>query len=424
MRWMPFAGNYHNPYFDPEIFAKQLPSGKPYDENRWSGTSIDSTSPKGEAFLRKRFKRIHDWGYRYIKIDGLHFGSPSRCTYGNRSYKSEVFGNAKIYNPDMTFIEGYHKGMKMLHEEAPDTFMLGCTIAQNQVSFAPLFGFVDAMRVGPDNDGAIRGIWSKVTLGADYAGNLWFLNNRVWYNDPDPLYVRESIPLEKAKWMASWLAVSGVLNTTSMQYSHLKPERLDIIKRTLPAHCYHARPVDVLENKHPAIWQVENQRMLVIGLFNWSEKKATTITHSFERLGLDPKKKYEAFDYWENRYLGTLQNQLSEKLPAVGCRVLALREARPYPQLLSTSRHITQGLIDVKTETWNSKTKTLVGTSKVVANDPYKMRIICPQGFTATTIKTSDKMATVSKITQQSNGLVCVTIIPSKTETLKWKVIF
>jgi len=116
--YMPFAGNHHNPYFDPDIFAKELPSGKPFVDTRWSGTCIDSTHPKGETFLRKRFKRIHDWGYRYIKVDGIHTGTPSKNIYVNRSYDGKTFGNAEIHNKDMTFIEGYRKGLNILRSSA------------------------------------------------------------------------------------------------------------------------------------------------------------------------------------------------------------------------------------------------------------------------------------------------------------------
>ena len=421
--YMPFAGNHNNPYFDPEIFAKEIPSGKPFVDTRWSGTSIDSTSPKGEAFLRERVKRIHEWGYRYIKIDGLHLGTPSKNIYVNRTYDGKTFGEAELYDKDMTFIEGYRKGLAILHEESPDTFVLGCTISQNMVSFAPCFGMVDAMRVGPDNGAAGHGGWKQLTLGADFSGNLWFLNNRVWYNDPDPFYVRESNPLDKTRWMVSWQAISGAMNTTSMQYSELSPERLDLIKRTLPPHAYNARPVDILENTKPSVWLVGNDRMHVVGLFNWNEKKEASIDFSIERAGLNPQKQYEAFDFWANRYLGILPKKVTEVLPGAGCRILALREAQTHPQLLSTSRHITQGLIDVVAEAWNPKTKTLSGTSNMVAGDPYEMRIVCPEGLKATATQVGDKAASVSKI-EQTGKLVRATITPAATGPMNWSIVF
>ena len=72
--FMPFAGNFRNPYFDPEIFAKN-PDGTPFHDGRWSGTCIDMTNPKAERFVRDRVRRIYDWGYRYFKIDGMHTGA-------------------------------------------------------------------------------------------------------------------------------------------------------------------------------------------------------------------------------------------------------------------------------------------------------------------------------------------------------------
>ncbi|WP_136060165.1 alpha-galactosidase [Pontiella sulfatireligans] len=417
--FMPFAGDLNNPTFDPAIFAIDKATGGPFEDNRWSGTTIDASSPLGEAFLRKRFKRIYDWGYRYIKVDGLHIGSPSHNLYVNRSYDGKVFGNAEIHDKSMTFVEAYRKGLDIMREEFPDTTILGCAATQNMVSFAPVFGLVDAMRVGPDNGGASKGDWKQTIAGADYAGNLWFLNNRVWYNDPDPIYVRKSNPLHKARWMASWVAVSGALNTTSVQYSLLSPERFDIIKRTLPAHNLDVRPIDILENSKPQIWKVENDRMVVIALFNWEEEKETAINYPLERMGLDPNKGYEAFDFWANRYLGTVKGKLNTTLKGAHCQVLALRKTKDHPQLLSTSRHITQGLIDVVSEEWNPRKKELRGTSNVVANDPYELRIVCPDGFQAMELKTSDKTAILSAV-EQADELARATLTPSITGSINW----
>lgn len=421
--YMPFSGNIHNSYFDRDLFYKVAKTGEPFTAEKWSGAGIDPTSPKGEAFLRERFKRIQDWGYRYIKVDGLHTGTPSENIYRNSFYRGVTFAEAENYDPSMTFIEGYRKGLGILREETPGTFILGCTATQNMLSFAPVFGMVDAMRVGPDNDSGHRGAWNGVTNGAKFAGNLWFLNGRVWYNDPDPIYVRKSNPLNKARWMASWLAVSGAMNTTSMQYSELDPARLDMIKRTLPAHDFNARPIDILENKNPSIWKVENERVSVVGLFNWNETEKTKVEHTFERMGLDPEKSYEAFDFWENRYLGTIQNSVSKTLEAASCQMLVLRESKSYPQLLSTSRHITQGLMDVVSEEWNATGKELGGTSKGVANDPYEMRIVCPDGFRAIDIQVNDKKAKLSSL-EQADGLVRVSITPSVTGSMDWTVSF
>ncbi|MEI6752877.1 MAG: hypothetical protein WCK78_06895 [Paludibacter sp.] len=419
--FMPFSGDVHHPSFDKNIFAKNAKTGEPYEVKQWSGTCIDATSPAGEAFLRKRFKRIYDWGYRYFKIDGLHTGAPSENIYITRTYKGKPsYGDAKLYNNDMTYVQCFRKGLSLLKEEAPNAFLLGCAATQNMSLFASSFGFVDAMRVGPDNDSGRTGNWQRVTAGADFAGNLYFLNNKVWYNDPDPYYIRESNPLNKARWMLSWQSVSGSLSTTSEQYADLSAERLDMIKRGLPTHSLPVRPVDILENVHPAIWLVHNERMNIIGLFNWKEHEQTKITYSLNRMGLDENKEYEIFDFWANKYLGKMKSQLQTVLDSASCQVLAVKESKDYPQIISTSRHITQGLMDVISENWDSKLNTLSGKSNGVAGDVYEFRLIVPTGYK---IKDATCNGTSVKINQEGT-LYRVQYIPTITGEFDWRFSF
>lgn len=419
--FMPFSGDVGNSHFNSNIFAKRLKDGTPYKAVTWSGTCIDATNPAGEAFLRKRFKRIYDWGYRYLKVDGLHTGAPSENVYINRVYRGEqLYGKACIYDPDKTFTECFRRGLSILREEAPDAFLLGCSTTQNMSSFAPAFGMVDGMRVGPDNDKASFGNWDCVTRGADYAGNLYFLHNRVWYNDPDPYYVRESNPLHKARWMVSWQSVAGVMSTTSMQYENLSDERLDLIKRGLPTHTLNARPIDILESKKPRIWMVKNERMYVVGLFNWKELESDTIDYSFAKLGLDVSKKYEFYDFWDNKYLGNKSEGLSEVLEGASCKVLAVRPVQSYPQVISTSRHITQGLMDIVEESWNSSSRILSGKSKVVAGDIYELRIIVPEGYQLENAKFNGELMKIVK----EGRLVRINYKSSATDVIAWSVWF
>ena len=309
---------------------------------------------------------------------------PSRNTYINRAYEpDDGFFEASNDDPSMTFVEGYRLGLRTVRESAPETFILGCTITQNMRSFGPAFGMVDGMRVGPDNDAAARGKWSSVIRGPEFCGNFWFLHNRVWYNDPDPIFVRSSNPLEKARWMVSWLAVSGTMHTNSMEFAQLEPERLDLLRRSLPTHNLDARPVDVLENPRPSVWAVDGGARHLVGLFNWEEENAATVAASFERLGLDPDKTYYAFDYWEDSFVGPLRDHLAFTLPGAGCKVLALVSEQEHPQVIGSSRNINQGLTDLGPVNWDPKTNTLSGISEVVAGDRYELRIDVPPGFEA-----------------------------------------
>ena len=63
------------------------------------------------------------------------------------------------------------------------------------------FGLIDAMRIGPDN----RANYPATLKGPLFGGRFYFLHNRVWHNDPDPAYVRESLPLDDARSLCSWV---------------------------------------------------------------------------------------------------------------------------------------------------------------------------------------------------------------------------
>jgi len=404
--FMPFAGTYNNPYFTDrqEVFAK-WDDGAPI-VTRWSGTLLDMSHPRTQAFVHERVKRIADWGYRYFKLDGMHTGAVTHNVYVNTGYATDgrwlnspnfigqqtgpgtstsTKPSQALHDPNMTHIEAYRKGLQIVREAAPGVFILGCNVSQNMRSMGGSFGLIDAMRIGPDNGGAGRGSWGAVCKGARHGSNLYFLNRRVWHNDPDPVYVRPSNSLESARIMVSWVAVTGSMLTTSYQFAELPPERLDLLKRCMPSHTAVARPVDLFESDPPTTWLVTDTsrdvRRDVIGLFNWNEKEPIEIAYDMSRLGLDPKITHVAFDFWEKKFVKSIRGTLKQTLPGGTCRVLAIRPAADHPQLLSTSRHIAQCVVDVLQENWDPTTKTLSGTSRVVAGDPYELRIALPTGI-------------------------------------------
>lgn len=140
-------------------------------------------------------------------------------------------------------------------------------------------------------------------------------------------------------------------------------------------------------------------------------------------MGLDASKSYEVFDFWANRYLGNFKTPWNENLEGAGCRVLALRETSHHPQLLSTSRHITQGLIDVRSEMWDADSLTLRGSSDMVAGDPYELRIVCPPDFAPSkwTLGAADSIGSGTSI---EGNLVRITVTPAKSGPVDWALTF
>ncbi len=425
--FMPFAGNYKDPYFKDhqDWFAKD-PNGKPF-ETAWGGTCLDMTNPGAREHLRGIVKRIaNEWGYTVFKMDGFWTGSATKQIYVNDGYKEDYIGEASFTNPDKTNIEALRDGVKLVRETAgPGVFLLGCCVSQNMRSFGGSFGLLDAMRVGPDTGAG--------HIGAPHASRLWFLNGRVWWNDPDCVSVRERTPLEQARLNACFTAIAGDLFYNSDWMPDFTPERLDILRRCIPSHNLPSRPVDVFENQPARIWHVSDvrgsARRDVVALYNWG-KSPITVSCPAQRIGLPAAKEYVAFDFWANKFIPPFKDVVTVDLPAGGaCRILSVQPLADRPQLLSTSRHITQGMIDVSDEKWDAAGPTLSATSKLVGSDPYELRILTPVGEKSwkcigVSVSAEDQAAGVKAEFKQSGPKLRVTMTSPASREVKWTVQF
>jgi hypothetical protein len=386
--FLPFASDYQDPEFkDRQEWFARCSDGKPY-ETPWGNTSLDLTRPDVQTYLADMVRTIHDWGYNYFKMDGLWTGTATEQIYVNDGYHDDHIGNnAAFHNPKKTNLEAFRDGLRLLRQAAgPDVFFSGCNVSQNMRTLGGTIGLLDSMRIGPDNGhgwGNYRQEIAKNACGSLITGpirgtRLYFLNGRTWWNDPDPSYVRASIPIKHARLITSWVALSGQVYLNSDWLPGLPPERLDIIKRTIPAHGATARPIDYFDTIMPRMWLVTDTRRAVrrdvIGLYNWeSEEQAMNCTAA--KAGLDPANTYFAFDFWSNAPAASFTGEFKYQVPAQSCRVIAVRAAAGHPVLVSTSRHVTQGMVDVLSEKWSGLTKTLSGTSQLVGGDPYELRV-------------------------------------------------
>ncbi len=428
--FMPFARNHQDPeYKERQHWFTQRLDGKPY-ETSWGGTSLDLTHPEVQAHLTSLIKTIRGWGYTYFKMDGLWTGTSTEQIYVNDGYKDDQIGNHQpFHDPNKTGIETFRDGLKLIRRAAgPDVFFSGCCASQNMRSFGGSMGLVDSMRIGPDNGPD----WEAIIRGPIRGSRLYFLNGRVWWNDPDPCYVRASIPLTHARLITSWIAVSGSFWLNSDWLPTLPPERIEILKRTMAAHGAAARPVDYFERDVPCIWLVTGTkpaagRRDVLGLFNW-DKQPVKLECGAAKAGLESEATYHVFDFWANQLVPGFRGAFAFDVPAQECRVLAVRAAEGRPVLLSTSRHVTQGMTDVVEERW--KDSALSGVSRLIGNDPYELRIAGTRdgGRTwkarAVELSAADRAAGVTASLIEEPGLVRVTVRSPVAREVRWRVTF
>lgn len=443
--WLPFGRNHMEPdYKDKQDWFVKWPDGKPLRQKGFGGTCLDTTHPEVEQHLEDLGRTIRAWGSKYYKMDGLSVGAGVDHVYINDGYKPDRFGECQpLYQKSMTNIEALRHGLKTIRKGAgDDVFFSGCCAVQNMRIYAGTIGLVDSMRVGPDFNHDGQGIRSGPLRGS----RVYFLNGKVWWNDPDPTKVRTSnescsadnsitgaVTLEQAQLTSSWVSLTDQFFLISDWLPNLPEERLNILKRTMPAHGATTRPVDYFDNNLANTWLVTDTksgvRRDVLGLFNFYGTPLK-IEHTLARIGLDPNKTYHAYDFWANRLLPDVKTSYQDTIGANSCKVFALRAHEGRPLVVSTSHHVTQGIVELSNESWNAASSVLSAQSAMIANDPCEIRIAGTTGgghgwkADGVTLSAQDKAAGVTTRIKEEPGLLRVTIESPVNRTVKWSVKF
>ena len=378
--YMPFAGTQQDKEWwgdKQALFVKNAKTGLPY-ETSWGGTCLDMTNPEAVAYMQDVTRRIcREWGYGYIKYDGMWMAMGSKLL-GKDAYVPDDYNEQMLYDRAETGVGAYRRGVKALREAAgDDVFILACNLKQNIRTMGPSYGLVDACRIGGDN-GPIDIFPTRYMIGIRNGTPRYFLNGRVWYNDPDPVYVRDAVPLSRARLFATWTSLGGMLYNFSDWLPDLSAGRVEVLKRTMAPHRKprQVRPVDYFERLVNNVWKLTDGDRSVFGLYNWNTNDVLRIDYGAAYCDLDPEKTYVGFDFWANKPVPQFKGRFAFDVPPDSCRAIAVREVLDRPFVLSTSRHVASPVFDVVEEKWDAATRTLSGRSRVVPGESYELRII------------------------------------------------
>jgi len=450
--FIPFGWDHKREIFrDHQDLFVQKPGGGVYSVH-WAGDCMDCTNPKTISFLREQIARMtRGWGYNYIKIDGLWTGMAVNILYPQPHYRADDLGQVVLHDMSKTQVEAYRTGLKLVREASgADTFILGCNIAQNMRTMGGSVGLVDGMRIGPDVGANWGGILSCVLP----TSHMWFWHGKVWYNDPDCLMLRSPLTLDQSRAWGTVIALLGQMNLVSEWMPALPAEKLEVVKRTMPNPGLTGRPVDLFEHNRPQVFQLtwgrgeraipagaglrgddqptlNDQRRDTVGLFNWEADKSATVGVDLRELGLSDgaEDRYVGFDYWENAFVPPFTGKLWAALKPSSCRAVTIQRLLDRPQVLSTSRHVTGGLVDLVELAWSDKDAALSGRSRVVGGDGYELRMSAPpqpRAWKALSAEVSpaDKQAGVTIRLSQEGPWVRVAIDSPATREVAWTVKF
>jgi len=126
--YMPFSGDADDPAFAPlsDLFVKDIKTQKPFNA-QWGGNPLDLSNPKSLDYVRNMAKTIcKDWGYGYLKIDGMWTGMAVEQKYIATEYSEDRLGDAQLSNPDVTQVQAFRDGLRALRKGAGDeVYVLG-----------------------------------------------------------------------------------------------------------------------------------------------------------------------------------------------------------------------------------------------------------------------------------------------------------
>jgi hypothetical protein len=371
----------------------------------WEGKFlVDPSTPESQQYLKDLFTKLSRWGYEYFKIDGQPIVV--------REYRNK---KSFMKNPSDDTDGLYRETLKSIREGiGPDRYLLGCWVV-------PLegVGLMNGSRIGAD----VLPNWDGFKFAMRATMQYYFLHNVAWYADPDVFIVRAPLPLEQARAWATLQGLTGQAALTSDRLVDLSPERVELMKRVYPA--VDIRPLDLFSSdRNKRLWDLKvnhlGREYDVLGVFNFDEVKSASSYVAWKDLGLPEDRPVHVFDFWNKEYLGAWEKGMSVDLMPASTRVFALMPATDQVQLVSTSRHITQGWVDLISHSIRGNRYT--GKSRLIKNDPYHLWFAFPRGKNFA-IKSARAGKLPVRITNhQGWGEVAVTS-PVTTE-VSWEVIF
>ena len=413
-----------NVHFGDQQFVEQNPTffirdaaGHPA-KGPWIEYGIDGSNPAAvDALVRPLYRELHRQGWQYVKIDALRHLLYD-ATYPNRAYFA-----AKGISGEQAFRNVLTAARDEL---GPDTYILACWGVLPEV-----VGIANGDRLGWDGFG-------PSTL-VQY--NSW--NNVVWRNDPDhaditppgeeiirPALVSmagaQLLLTDKVEVYEDDAKIEGakraapVLFTTPGQLYDFDPSKTNNLIAGLRNQNGGAKPGPIDADQtgvESPWWMLDINRPFeswsVLARMSYKPQPAATVR--FADLGLPGDRAYLVYEFWSKKFLGSFRDSFpAPAQQAKEVRVYAIREQVDHPQIVSTSRHISQGGVDLGNVSWAAG--KLSGTSEVVSGDPYTITIYAPG----------------AKVVQAAKGwkvrrdgeLVLLSQTPETTGRLQWWMSF
>lgn len=401
---------------------------------------FDLSNDEVVAWVRDTMRRYKDdWGMGWIKLDFAYLAMP----YRPRAH------------PRMTSIEAYKRAIRAFREGlGDDAFYLGVGL------MGVNYGVLDSMRVTLDTGPrweeqqpfAMLGDGSNFKSSARIGARRYYLHNRVWITHDDLLFFRTDqsqpeppVTLDEAITLSSFIGLMGSIVKFGEDLRSLTPEQINVWRKLLPTYPASARPMDLFTRHYPELYRLPIEQSLagaedpwlVVGLLNWGRNydfdapgpiempdEARSYRIDLGAWGLDPSGEYLASEFWSETFLGVVQGELEQTVPAHTSAVIALRERTGQPQFLGHNRHFTQGGTDLVEERFDEATSSLTLRFVVDAAPAdgapfeYHIRVYVPDGYALSDAEVGDGAVS------QEGEVLTVSFTPTEPGEMALRLVF
>jgi hypothetical protein len=388
-------------------------NGKPI--SCWNGRyTLDPTMPEAREHLKNIHKTAsREWGYEFIKIDGMSAWSYDYCAHlYERPEIKACFHDPSCPNPFELCVKAFREGI------GEDRVLLACLGHTS----GPEALYADASRIGSDIVSPNKTVqWNGVFNQGRCFLNQAFTHNIVMVADPDTLLVHD-LPLEEARVSTTVVALPGQLTFFGDKLAGLSEERMKMLQQTLPVA--DVRPMSLYPYfSMLPVWNLRvHNTMLgdynVVALFNW-ENETKTISFTTEDLGVDSDAEYTLYEFWTQKSFGTMKGNFALDVPAHSVRLLTMHKAKTVPQWISSDRHVAQNAIELKEYEWKSDSRTLEGKIHLIGTYPLTMRLRVPNSYSFAKAECTGAKCSAN---QEANNILAVTFKTDKTGDFAFRI--
>lgn len=379
----------------------------------WCGQYfLDPTHP---AFLTEMLPRMirqaPEWGYEAVKWDCL----PITAEVCDECHDEK-------HDPALSTREAMTAAFRVAREILGENYYMLYCAGTNERDMDLATSVFDAARIGGD---IFR--WEEfVTQCVDKVMKYYALHGVVIQNDPDNVVLREKFnTYDQAVTRAALVSLLGLPFTLGDNLPDLPAERVEILRRSIPP--VPARPMDVRATLSDHMTLIVSlvverpaMRYQVLDIVNLREEAARVRVDLRADTGLDGAA-YYVYDYWNREFVGIVTDSFVSELGACASRIYAVHEVGDEPQLISTSRHISQGVMDVLRVRYDVQEKTLCGSSIVVGGEKYEIVLCAPEDMR---VFGEGNRTTTREIEHISGPAWRLTFYPENSGEFEWQVAF